>query len=76
MVIDTEYLAPANLAVYGVKTTTHHSQRFANILFSDGHAVSRPNADGRFTVNVLDYMQILNSFDKILQTFEIADTQP
>ena len=76
LVMDTEYLAPANLAVYGVKTTTHHSQRFADILFSDGHAVSRPNADGRFTVNVLDFMEILNSFDKILRTLETADTQP
>jgi prepilin-type processing-associated H-X9-DG protein len=33
-----------------VTPRTHHGGRFVNILFADGHAASRANPDGRFTV--------------------------
>jgi prepilin-type processing-associated H-X9-DG protein len=75
LVIDTEFLCPPDLAGYGVKQSTHHRQRFADILFADAHVASRPNTDGQFTVNITDYSQIINAFDKILQVFETADTQ-
>ncbi len=76
LALDTEYLAPAALAVYGVKTATHHQQKSVNILFADGHTVNRPNGDGRFTVNVLANGSILNSFSLILQALETADAEP
>ena len=76
LALDTEYLAPPALTVYGVKSSTHHARQFVNVLFADGHAGGRRNDDGRFTVNVLDYTQILNSFSLILQALETADAEP
>ncbi len=76
LVMDTIFLCPADLESFGVKTKTQHRQRFANILFSDGHVASRQNGDGRFTVDVRDYSQIRQAFDKILTVFEQADKQP
>jgi prepilin-type N-terminal cleavage/methylation domain-containing protein/prepilin-type processing-associated H-X9-DG protein len=75
LAIDTMFLCPPELAVFNVKQRTEHGQRFADILFSDGHAVSRPNADGRFTVDVRNYAEIRSAFDKILAVLEQADTE-
>ncbi len=75
LVIDTLFLCPDDLAVFNVKPRTHHRQKSATILFADGHAFSRSNKDGRFTVDVTDYSQIRNAFNKILQVFERADTE-
>jgi prepilin-type N-terminal cleavage/methylation domain-containing protein len=73
LAIDTSFLCPEDLATYGVQKTTHHRQRFADILFSDSHVASRRNADGRFTVDVTSYGDIMNSFDKILGVLEQSD---
>ena len=54
---------------------THHHQRAANILFSDSHTVSRPNRDGRYLVDLSNYADIGNAFDKILKVLEQADTE-
>ena len=75
LAIDTMFLCPPDLAVFDVKPRTHHNQRFADILFSDGHALSRPNADGRFTVDLQNYAEIINAFNKILTVLEQADTE-
>jgi prepilin-type N-terminal cleavage/methylation domain-containing protein/prepilin-type processing-associated H-X9-DG protein len=76
LVIDTLFLCPDELAVFNVKPRTHHQQRSATMLFADGHAFSRLNKDNRFTVDVTDYSQIRDAFNKILQVFEQADTEP
>lgn len=76
LALDTQFLCPPSLAVFGVKSRTHHQQREVNILFADGHSVTRENKDRRFTVDVQDYSQVRNSFDKILKAFERADTEP
>ena len=76
LAIDTEFLCPPDLAVFNVKPHTHHQQRFVDILFSDGHARSRPNNDGRFLVDARDYSQIRDSFSKILKVLEQGDTEP
>jgi len=73
LAIDTQFLCPPDLAVFNVKPRTHHLQRSADILFSDGHVLSGPNADGQFTVNLLNYADISDAFDKILQVLEHAD---
>ncbi|NOS71860.1 MAG: DUF1559 domain-containing protein [Verrucomicrobia bacterium] len=73
LVIDTLFLCPDDLAAFNVKPRTHHQQKSATILFSDGHASSRPNKDNRFTVDVRDYSQIRDAFNKILQVLEQAD---
>jgi prepilin-type N-terminal cleavage/methylation domain-containing protein len=74
LVMDSQYLCSPDLAVFGVKSHTHHRQKFTDIMFSDGHAVSRSNRDERYTVDART--QILQSFDKILQAFERADAEP
>ena len=75
LVVDTLFLCPDELAPFNVKRRTHHRQKSATILFSDGHAFSRANRDNRFTVDVTDYSQIRDAFNKILQVFERADTE-
>ena len=73
--IDASFLCPPDLATYGVKQTTHHRLRFANILFADGHVLSRRNEDKRFTVDVTSYGEIISSFDRILKVLEQADSE-
>jgi len=75
LVIDTLFLCPDDLAPFNVKPRTHHGRKSATILFSDGHAFSRANKDNRFTVDVTEYSQIRDAFNKILQVFERADIE-
>lgn len=75
LVLDTMFLCPDDLAVFNVKPRTHHRQQTATILFVDGSAVARPNRDKQFTVDVSDYGQVRDAFNRILQVFEQADTE-
>jgi prepilin-type processing-associated H-X9-DG protein len=65
-----------DLAVFNVKSRTHHQQKLAVILFADGHSAASPNNDARFTVDVRDYNQLRFVFDKILSVLEQADAVP
>lgn len=76
LVIDSMFLCPPEFEAFNVKSRTHHRRKNADILFADGHVVSRLNRDGRFTVDVRDYTEIRNSFSKILSVFEQADAEP
>jgi prepilin-type N-terminal cleavage/methylation domain-containing protein len=76
LAIDTQFLCPEDLAVFNVKPRTHHRRQVADILFSDGHTVSRLNQDNRFTGDVRDYSEVRDSFSKILKVLEQADTEP
>jgi len=76
LVMDTQFLCSQAMATFGVTPSTHHRQRFSDILFADGHVLSRPNANGQFTVDFGDNFDLMDSFDVILDTFEQADTQP
>ena len=75
LAIDTQFLAPPGMAAFGILPSTHHQQRFANILFADGHARSRPNDDGRFTVSLVGAVNLYNSFDMILKVLEAGDAE-
>ncbi len=75
LAIDTIFLCPPDLATYGVVPSTHHQQRYADILFTDGHALSRPNPDARFTVDLTDYSALTGAFSRILAVLEQADTE-
>ncbi len=75
LAIDTLFLCPPDLASFNVKPRTHHQLKFANVLFADGSARSRPNRDGRFTVDVRDYGQVREGFEKILRVLENADAE-
>jgi prepilin-type N-terminal cleavage/methylation domain-containing protein len=75
LAIDVIFLCPPDLGAYGLKASTNHRQRFADILFSDGHVLSRPNADRRFTADLTSYGDLTSAFDKILQVLERADLE-
>jgi len=75
LAIDTQFLCPPDLAEFNVKPHTHHRQKLVNILSSDGHVVSHPNADARFTVDLRDLGDIRNAFSKILDVLEQADKE-
>ena len=76
LVIDTQFICSSGLATFGITPSTHHRQRVADILFSDTHAVSRLNRNNRFVVDLSDYAQVRDAFDKILKVLEQADTEP
>ena len=74
--IDTIFLCPPDLETFNVRPRTHHQQKSADILFSDGHSVSRPNPDSRWTVDLQDYSQLRDAFNRILKVLEQADLEP
>jgi prepilin-type N-terminal cleavage/methylation domain-containing protein/prepilin-type processing-associated H-X9-DG protein len=74
--IDTIFLCPPDLEAFNVRSRTHHQQKAAGILFADGHTVSRPNADARWTVDVRDYSELRDAFNRILKVLEQADLEP
>ena len=76
LAIDTQFLCSSGMATFGITSSTHHGRRTANILFSDGHTASRLNRDNRFVVDLSDYAQVREAFDKILKVLEQADTEP
>jgi prepilin-type N-terminal cleavage/methylation domain-containing protein/prepilin-type processing-associated H-X9-DG protein len=76
LAIDTEFLCSPSLAPYNVLPSTHHQQLYANILFADGHAASRPNTGGRFIVNMGNNVDFANAFGMILSVLEQGDTEP
>jgi prepilin-type processing-associated H-X9-DG protein len=76
LAIDSMFLCPDDLAEFNVKARTHHRTLVANILFADGHVVSRQNRDQRFTVDARDYAEVRDAFNKILKVLERADTEP
>ena len=75
LVMDTEFLCPPDLGTFNVIPRTNHRQKFVNVLYADGHARTQPNGDGRFTVDVRDYTEVRNSFDRILKVLEKADAR-
>ena len=76
LAMDTEFLCSPALAPYNVLPSTHHQQLYANILFSDGHTVMRPNTNGRFVVNLGSNTDPANAFSIILSVLEQADAMP
>jgi len=75
LALDTQFLCPTSLATFGVIPSTHHEQLYADILFSDGHVVTRPNTNGVFTVT-LSLADLQGSFSLIMNVLEQADSQP
>jgi type II secretory pathway pseudopilin PulG len=76
LALDTQFLCPPAMAMFGIAPSTHHRQQWTDILFSDDHARARPNADRRFTVNLSNNFNLNTSFDAILAAFEWADLAP
>jgi prepilin-type processing-associated H-X9-DG protein len=75
LVIDAQFLCGSGLASFGIFPSTHHQQQFADILFADGHAASRPNNANQFTLSV-NLSNLTDSFALILAILERADAEP
>jgi prepilin-type N-terminal cleavage/methylation domain-containing protein/prepilin-type processing-associated H-X9-DG protein len=75
LAMDTLFLCPPDLAPFNIKPRTHHRLQFADILFADGHALSRPNRNDRFVVDLRNYSEIRDAFNKILSVLEQADAE-
>jgi prepilin-type processing-associated H-X9-DG protein len=73
LVIDTQFLCSPGMATFGILPATSHQQRFANILFADGHVVSAPNSNARFSVDLSGGADLYSAFDMILRVLENAD---
>ncbi|MBE7506925.1 MAG: prepilin-type N-terminal cleavage/methylation domain-containing protein [Planctomycetia bacterium] len=73
LALDTQLIAPPKMAVFNLRTRTHHQQRLVNALFTDGHASTHLNIDRRYTVDVT--VSIYNTLDAILRNFEALDSQ-
>lgn len=76
LALDTQFLCPPDLDSFNVRPRTHHRQQLANILFADGSVASRPNREGRFTVDLRDYAALREAFSRILEVLEHADQAP
>jgi prepilin-type N-terminal cleavage/methylation domain-containing protein len=75
LAMDTQFLCPASLASFNVRPHTHHLQKAVNVLFSDGGVASSLNTDGRFTVDLRDYSQVRDAFNRILEVLEQGDQE-
>ncbi len=73
LALDVQFPAPSGFGSFGINPSTHHSQKFCNILFTDGHVVSFPNDNSKYTVDLSDYVNLTNAFDTMLKVFETAD---
>ena len=76
LVIDTLFLCPPALQAFNIKPRTHHRLKIANVLYADGSVGSHVNVNNKFTVDLRDYADLYQAFDKILKVFEAADAQP
>lgn len=76
LAIDTQFLCPPELVSFNVRPRTHHGQQLVNVLLADGSVHSRPNEDGRFSVDVRDYTVLRDAFSQILGVLERADLAP
>jgi prepilin-type N-terminal cleavage/methylation domain-containing protein len=75
LVVDSQFLCSTGMATFSIYPSTNHRRRYANLLMSDGHAISRHNDDDRFTVNLGPNVNLYSSFDLILDVFERADLE-
>jgi prepilin-type N-terminal cleavage/methylation domain-containing protein len=73
LAMDSQFLSPPDLASFNVNPRTHHQERIVNVLHGDGSVLSRRNTDARFTVDLRDYGDIHDAFNRILKVLEQAD---
>ena len=75
LVADAQFICSPGMAAFGIYPSTHHQRRQSDILFADGHSLSRQNTDQRFTVDLGGGANLYSAFDLILKVFEVADSQ-
>lgn len=75
LALDSQFLCSGDVATYGVKPSTHHRQKIANIVFSDGHVSAQLNNTGRYTIDLRNNADLYDAFNRILRVLEVADEQ-
>jgi prepilin-type N-terminal cleavage/methylation domain-containing protein/prepilin-type processing-associated H-X9-DG protein len=75
LALDSQFLCSGEVAAYGVKPSTHHRQKIANVLFSDGHVSVNRNSIQRYTVDLRNNADLYDAFNRILRVLEAADEQ-
>lgn len=75
VVMDTQFTCPDGLAQFGVTPRTHHRRLNSTVLWVEGHAASLRNNGDRFTVDLRNYGELRQAFDRILTSFERADLE-
>lgn len=73
LAMDTQFLAPPKMALFNVKTRTHHQRQVVDALFTDGHAATFDNSRERFIVNIS--VSVYKTLDAILKNFEALDAE-
>ncbi len=73
LAMDSQFLAPPKMALFNLRSRTHHRKRAVDALFTDGHASKHKNVGDRFTVNVS--ISVYRTLDRILEGFEILDKE-
>lgn len=71
LVVDQNFLTGVPLAAFGIVNRTNHKQKTVNAGFADGHAETRANPKGRYTVDVGRFP--FGGPDRILSVFERLD---
>ncbi len=73
LAIDSQFLCSGEVAVFGVKPSTHHRLISANVLFSDGHVDTQSNRERRYTLDLRNNADLYDAFNRILSVLEVAD---
>lgn len=71
LVVDQNFVTGVPLAAFGIIDRTNHKQTWVNAGYADGHAETRANPQGQFTVNVGRFP--FGGPDMILDVFEKLD---
>jgi prepilin-type N-terminal cleavage/methylation domain-containing protein len=74
LALDSQLIAPGELAEYKVKSRTHHKQVVSNVLYDDNRVQALLNRDARYTLD-LTKGNIYDAFNRILTILESADDQ-
>lgn len=75
LAIDSQFLCPPGMDAFNIFPRTHHRRQAVNILVSDGSVQARANVSGRFTVDLRDFGELHDAFNRILRVLESADEQ-
>lgn len=71
LVVDQNFLTGVPLAMFGIVNRTNHEQRWVHAGYADGHAESRANTDGYYTVDVGSFP--FDGPNMMLELFERLD---
>jgi hypothetical protein len=75
LVTDTQFVCSDDIAVFNVRSRTHHEQKSSSVLWVDGHTTHVTNTDRRYTVDLRQNSDLYDALNRILWVFERADRE-